>query len=490
MSAVTKQHAALTTGIEQLRTQFSGSLIAPGDPGYDAARAVWNGMIDKHPALIARCTGVADVAAAVNFARAQRLVVAVRGGGHNVAGLATCDDGIVIDLSPMKEVRVDAEMRVAYVQGGATWGNMDAATQRFGLAAPGGVFSETGVAGLTLGGGYGWLRGSYGLACDNLIAAEVVTADGRIVRADAQHNFDLLWGLRGGGGNFGIVTTFSYRLHPVGPDVMLVFVIHDGAGEKMKQGLEHYRRFCANAPDEASTIAVCGQVPPEPAYPAELHRRPFILFGGLYAGNPQEGERVLQPLRDFGTPLLDFSGVRPYVEAQRAWDADYPTGRRYYWKSANLMSLGDDAIACIAEHAHCQPSPFSTIDLWHIGGAVKRVGPDTSAFHGRQAAFMVSPEAGWEDNAEDQANIDWVRACIADIEQFSDGSRYLNFAGLYEEGDEMMQQSFGAQYERLARLKAKYDPANLFGLNQNIKPAAGNGEEGGASRRDNLGGHL
>ena len=316
----------------------------------------------------------------------------MRGGGHNVAGYATCDGGIVIDLSPMKEVRVDPAARVAHAQGGCTWGVVDAATQVYGLATPGGVVSDTGIAGLTLGGGYGWLRSKYGLSCDNLIAAEVVTADGRIVHADEHENFDLLWGLRGGGGNFGIVTTFSYRLHPVGPDVMFAFVIHDGAGEKMAQGLQFYREYCATVPDEASTIAVCGQVPPEPAFPAELHLRPFILFGGLYAGDPQEGQRVLQPLRDFGEPLLDFSGVRPYVEAQRAWDADYPAGRRYYWKSANVMSLDDDAIACIAEHAHRQPSPFSTIDVWHIGGAVKRVSPDASAFNGRQAAFLVSPE--------------------------------------------------------------------------------------------------
>ncbi len=459
--------------LQQFRHSLAGTLLTPGDPAYDSARAVWNGMIDKHPALIARCTCVADVVAAVNFARQQKLVIAVRGGGHNVAGHATCDDGIVIDLSPMQEVRVDAAAHVAHAQGGATWGVLDAATQRYGLAAPGGVFSDTGIAGLTLGGGYGWLRGKHGLSCDNLIAAEVVTADGRIVRADADQNPDLLWGLRGGGGNFGVVTTFSFRLHPVGPEVMLTFVIHDGAGEKMKQGLQFYRDFCATAPDAASTIAVCGQIPPEPAFPAELHMHPFLLFGGLYAGDAQEGARVLQPLRDFGEPLLDFSGVRPYVEAQRAWDADYPTGRRYYWKSTNLLSLDDAAITAIAAHAHRQPSPYSTIDLWHIGGAVKRVGPESSAFHGRHAAFLVSPEAGWEHAKDDDANLDWVRACIADLAPFTDGSRYLNFAGFLEEGDDAVRKSFGAQYERLAALKAKYDPENLFGLNQNIKPAGG-----------------
>ena len=472
MSVTIKALTSPMPEIEQLRSVFAGALIVPGDADYDAARSVWNGMIDKYPAAIARCTCTADVAAAVNFAREQQLVIAVRGGGHNVAGYATCDGGIVIDLSPMQEVRVDPAARVAHAQGGATWGVVDAATQVYGLAAPGGVFSDTGIAGLTLGGGYGWMRGLYGLSCDNLIAAEIVTADGRIVHASEGENFDLLWGLRGGGGNFGIVTTFSYRLHPVGPDVMLVFVIHDGTGEKMAQGLQFYREYCATVPDAASTIAVCGQVPPEHTFPAELHRHPFILFGGLYVGDPQEGQRVLQPLRDFGEPLLDFSGVRPYVEAQQAWDADYPKGRRYYWKSTNVMNLDDDAIDCIAEHAHRQPSPFSTIDIWHIGGAVKRVSPDTSAFYGRQAAYLVSPEAGWEHPEEDKANIDWVRACIGDVERFSDGSRYLNFAGLYEEGDEMMQKGFGPQYERLARLKAKHDPTNLFGLNQNIKPQA------------------
>ena len=253
-------------------------------------------------------------------------------------------------------------------------------------------------------------------------------------------------GAGGGGGNFGIVTTFSYRLHPVGPDVMFTFVLHDGAGEKMAQGLQFYRQFCATVPDEASTIAVCGQVPPDPAFPTELHLRPYILFGALYAGDAQEGQQVLRPLRDFGEPLIDFSGVRAYTEAQRAWDADYPAGKRYYWKSANVMSLDDDAIACIAEHAHRQPSPHSTIDVWHIGGAVKRVGPEASAFGGRQAAFIISPEGNWEHHEEDRANVDWVRAIVADMKPYSDGSSYLNFPGFYEEGDEMVQASFGPQY--------------------------------------------
>ncbi len=459
--------------IAQLRSIFSGALIAPGDTDYDVARAVWNGMIDKHPALIARCTCVADVVAAVSFAREEQLAIAVRGGGHHVAGHATCDGGIVIDLSPMKDIHVDPTARTTNAEAGCTWGELDAATQVYSLATPGGLVSDTGIAGLTLGGGYGWLRSKYGLSCDNLIAAEVVTANGRVVYADERQNQDLLWGLRGGGGNFGIVTSFTFRLYPVGPNVMFTFVLHDGMGEKMARGLQFYRDYCASVPDEASTIAVCGQVPPDPAFPAELHMHPFILFGALYAGDPQAGERVLQPLRDFDKPLLDFSGVRPYLEAQRAWDADYPAGKRYYWKSANVTRMDDDAIALIADHAHRQPSPHSTIDVWHIGGAVKRVGPEASAFNGRQAAFLVNAEANWEHHEEDQANIDWARVMVADMEPYSDGSRYLNFPGLYEEGDEMMKLGFGPQYARLAQLKAKYDPANLFGLNQNVKPQAG-----------------
>ena len=241
---------------------------------------------------------------------------------------------------------------------------------------------------------------------------------------------------------------------------------------RWRKGCSSIASFGATVPDVASTIAVCGQVPPDPAFPAELHLRPFILFGGLYAGDAQEGQQVLQPLRDFGAPLIDFSGVRPYTEAQRAWDADYPAGKRYYWKSTNVLSLDDDAITCIAEHAQRQPSPHSTIDVWHIGGAVKRVSPDASAFNGRQGAFIISPEGNWEHHEEDHTNIDWVRAIVADMQPYSDGSSYLNFPGFYEEGDEMMKMSFGPQYERLARLKAKYDPANLFGLNQNVKPLA------------------
>jgi FAD/FMN-containing dehydrogenase len=428
-------------------------------------------MIDRYPALIVRCAVVDDVVAAVNFAREQDLPLAVRGGGHNVAGHGTCDGGLVIDLQPMNTIEVDPIQRIARVGGGATWGQVDAATQAYGLATPGGVFSDTGVAGLTLGGGYGWLRNKFGLSCDNLIGAEVVTAAGEVIHVNEKQHADLLWGLRGGGGNFGVVTTFEYGLHPVGPDVMFVFTFHNGEGDNIRRSIQFYRDYSATAPDEVSTILACGVIPPDPhVFPPQIHGRPFVLFGGLYAGPPPPVRRALQTLLDFGEPLVDASGVMPYVEAQKMFDHDYPDGRRYYWKSLNLSHLDDEVIERIVAHARKQPSPFNTTDLWHIGGVVQRVGADESAFNGRQAAFLLSPEANWDDPADDDANITWLRTFIADMEKFSDGSRYLNFAGFQEEGDTMMRTSFGTQYKRLAALKAMYDPHNLFRLNQNIKP--------------------
>lgn len=459
--------------VRAFAARLGGQLIRPGDEAYDEARAVWNGMIDRYPALIARCAGVDDVVASVNFARENELPVAVRGGGHNVAGHGTCDGGLVIDLSLMKEVQVDPEARRAIAGGGATIADLDQATQTYGLAAPMGVVSETGIAGLTLGGGYGWLRNKYGLSCDNLISAEVVTADGRVIKASETENADLLWGLRGGGGNFGIVTAFEFRLYPVGPDVAFTFVFHDGRGENMKKAIQFYRDYSSTAPDEVSTLMATGIIPPHPElFPEAIHNRPFVLFGAMYAGPADEGQPVLQPLRDFGQPLIDFSNKMPYVEAQKVFDEDYPRGLRYYWKSLNLNRLDDEVIERIVKHARQQPSVFSTVDLWYIGGAVTRFDGQSSAFNGRQAAFLLSPEANWEEPADDQANITWLRDFIADMQEFSDGSRYLNFPGFQEEGDEMMRQAFGPQYRRLAALKAKYDPANFFSLNQNIKPAA------------------
>jgi FAD/FMN-containing dehydrogenase len=458
--------------VQVLAQQLRGELIRPDDARYQEARKVWNGMIDRYPALIARCAGVDEVIAAVTFAREHDLALAVRGGGHNVAGHGSCDGGLVVDLAPMKQIEVDPISRVAYVGGGATWGQLDAATQVYGLATPGGVFSGTGIGGLTLGGGFGWLRNKFGLSCDNLIAAEVVTASGQVLRASEAQNADLLWGLRGGGGNFGIVTSFEFRLHQVGPDVMFVFVFHDGSGEQMRQAIQFYRDYSASAPDEVSTLLVCGAISPDShVFPAALHGRPCVIFAGLYAGPIEAGRRALQPLRDFGEPLLDASGVMPYVAAQQMVDHSFPAGQRYYWKSLNLKGLDDAAIDRIVAHVRAQPSPLCSTDIWHVGGAIRRVSAEESAFHGREAAFLINPEAHWHNPADDDANLAWARGLIADLEEFSDGSRYLNFSGFQEEGEAMMRAAFGPQYGRLAALKAKYDPTNLFRLNQNIKPA-------------------
>ena len=454
-----------------LAQNFQGELIYPGDAAYDEARAIWNGMIDRHPALIARCATVADVQTAVKFARETGWPLSVRGGGHNVAGHAVNDNGLVIDLSLMNSVAVDSDAHLAYVGGGATIADLDKATQAFGLAAPMGVVSETGVAGLTLGGGFGHLRNKYGLSADNLVAANVVTADGQIVHASEQENSDLLWGLRGGGGNFGIVTQFVYQLFPIGPEVYFTAVFHHG--DSAEAGLKLYREFNAIAPDDVSTLAFLGVVPEgADPFPPEAHGERFIGFVSLYAGKPEDGEAIMRPLRKLSAePLADFSGVMPYVEAQQFFDEDYPAGElRYYWKSLNLLTLDDDAIARIIDHAYRQPSQHSTTDLWHIGGAIKRFSGEHGAFYGRHAAYILNPEANWEDEVDDNANISWVQTFIDEMAPFSDGSRYLNFAGFQEEGDAMMADAFGPQYERLAELKRKYDPTNLFRQNQNIKP--------------------
>lgn len=460
-----------TDQLQQLCTQFEGPIILPGDADYEEARKVWNGLIDKYPAVIVRPLHNADVVAAVNFARENDLLLSLRGGGHNVAGHATNDGGMVIDFTLMRHISVDPVKRTALAEGGVTWGELDAEAQRYGLATPGGVYSKTGIAGLTLGGGYGYLRNKYGLSCDNLIGAELITAGGEIIKVSETENSDLLWGLRGGGGNFGVVTSFEYQLHPVGPEVMMVFALHDTpTADDMARAIRLYRDFSLSAPDEVSTIMAIGQIPPDEHFPEELHGKRFTLLSGLYAGPVEEGKVILQPFLDFTEPLLDFSGVMPYVEAQQMFDEDYPDGLRYYWKSINLSELTEEAIAHIVKHARKQVSPFSTTDIWHIGGAVSRVSPEESAFYGRQSAFLLSPEANWIDAADDEANISWLRQFIAEMEAFSDGSRYLNFPGLYEEGSEMVCKSFGKHYERLTDLKRKYDPNNLFRVNQNIKP--------------------
>ncbi|ELZ23840.1 FAD linked oxidase [Haloterrigena salina JCM 13891] len=471
------QQTIPTEQIERFEAEFHGDLIRVDDADYDDARSVWNGMIDKRPSLIARCRGVGDVISAVTFARDHDLLVAVRGGGHNVAGTAVCDDGLVIDLSEMRGVWVDPDTRTARVQAGATWADVDHETQAFGLATPGGAVSETGVAGLTLGGGIGHLRCKHGLTCDNLVSANLVTADGEYLTASEDENPDLFWGLRGGGGNFGVVTGFEFDLHPVGPDVAICLVFY--SGDRTVEVLKAYRDYVADAPPEVSLLTLSGVMPDEDLFPADAVYESKIAIAGCYAGSVADGERALAPLREIDEPIADFSGPMPYVELQQLFDEDYPDGMRYYWKSLYLDGLPESAVDRIAYWSDVAPSPLSTVDVWQLGGAITQVGVEDSAFAGRHAPFLLGVEANWERPADDDANVEWVRDCLEDMRQFSDGSVYLNFPGFLEEGDEMMRTTFGPTYERLVALKDEYDPTNLFSLNQNVAPSESARADGG-----------
>ena len=462
-----------TTVVEEsvvagLQSQLRGEVLQPGDESYDEARKVWNGMIDKKPALIVRCASADDVAAVVSFAREKGILLAVRGGGHNVAGTAVADGGLVVDLSPMKGVHVDPERHAVRAEGGVTIGELDVETQKFGLATPMGVVSETGIAGLTLGGGLGWLRRKYGLSSDNLVSVDIVAADGRYLTASETQNPDLFWGIRGGGGNFGVITSFEYRLYPVGPEVMFCFVVYPG--DRAKEVLRFCEEYVAQASDEVSPLGVLGRVPHDELFPEEWHGKPYAAILAMYSGSVEEGERVLQPLRDLGDPIADLSEPMPYTEAQKLLDEDYPEGGRYYWKSVNLNGLGDEEIEHLMAHAATAPSDHSTIDVWYQGGAMNRVGAEETAFGDRSAPYLLGIEGNWEESHEDEANVAWVRGCVADMQRFSDGGMYLNFPGFLEEGQGLMRDAYGENYERLVALKNQYDPANLFRLNQNIEP--------------------
>jgi FAD/FMN-containing dehydrogenase len=456
--------------VERFRGGLRGELLRSGDNAYEQARKVWNGLIDKRPALIARCAGVGDVIDSVNFARDNDVILAVRGGGHNVAGNAVCDGGLVIDLSPMKGVRVDPQRRTVRAESGATLGDLDRETQVFGLATPMGVVSETGIAGLTLGGGIGWLRRKYGLSSDNLLSVDVVSADGRFVTASETENAELFWGIRGGGGNFGVVTSFEYRLHPVGPEVMFCFVLYPG--ERAKEVLSFCEQYVAETPDEVSPVGALGRVPPVELFPERWHGEPYIAVASMHAGEAKEGERMLRPLRELGGAIADLSARMPYTEAQRILDEDYPYGWRYYWKSQNISGLGEEVIDRLMDHAEAAPSEHSTIDVWYQGGAMSRVSAGESAFGDRSAPILLGVEANWEDPQDDEANISWVRGCVSDMQRFSDSGSYLNYPGFYEEGDQLIRKAFGENHERLVELKNEYDPTNLFRLNQNIRPSA------------------
>jgi hypothetical protein len=458
----------VTAALAELAPDFRGELLRPGDGGYDAARRVWNGMIDRRPGLIARCTGVGDVQAAIRVAREQRLLVAVRGGGHNVAGNAVCDDGLVIDLSPLKGIFVDPSSRTARVQGGVTLGELDRETQRFGLATTGGLISTTGVAGLTLGGGLGWLARKFGTACDNLLSAQVVTPAGEIVTASESENPDLFWGLRGGGGNFGIVTTFEYRLHRVGPEVLAGAVFHPL--ERGEAVLRFFHDFAREAPDELTAIAQVFTAGPAPFLPPETEGRRLVAIGVCWAGDLDEGERVLAPLRSSGSPLADVIGPIPYTALQSGSDPAFPAGRHNYWKSSYLNEISDGAIAAALEYAERMPSPHSVFYVEHLEGAIGRVSPEETAFAHRDAAFDFNALAVWEDPSDTDENVAWARGFWEAMQPHAGRGVYVNNLGV--EGQDRVREAYGeATYARLAALKDRFDPENLLRLNQNVEPS-------------------
>jgi FAD/FMN-containing dehydrogenase len=453
-------------GIDDLATSFGGALIRPDDGDYEAQRRIWNASIDRRPALIARCAGVADVIAAVRFARDHEQLVAVRSGRHSYPGLGVCDGGMVIDLGQMKGIRVNPETRTGRAQAGVLLGELDREAQAFGLAVPAGIVTHTGLAGLTLGGGIGWLERKHGLTIDQLESVDVVTAEGEFVTADDDDNADLFWGVRGGGGNFGIVTEFEFRLNPIGPMVLAGPVMW--AIEDSPQVLRFYREWAEEVPDELTTIVTHRRVPPLPAMPDELHGRHVVIVGICYAGPIDKGERVVKPLREFGSPLLDGCAPMLFTKHQGALDASFPHGWWYYIRSCNLAELTDEVIDILVDHGQRIVSPLTVFSIYHLGGAVARVGEDETAFGARDAGHTVNVIGitrtgdGFEEERE------WARGLWTALQPHHQNV-YVSF--LMEEGDDRIRDAYGAsKYDRLKALKRKYDPDNFFRLNQNIRP--------------------
>lgn len=452
--------------LEALRRSFRGDLIGAGDPGYEEQRRVWNGSIDRRPALIARCTGVADVIAAVRFARERGLLLAVRCGGHSFPGLCTCDSGMLVDLGPMKGIRVDPVTGTVRAQAGVLLGELDRETQAFGLAVPAGIVTHTGLAGLTLGGGIGWIMRRHGLTIDQLVSVDLVTAEGEFVKASERENADLFWGVRGGGGNFGIVTEFEFRAVPLGPQVMAgpVFWAMEDAPSVMR----FYRDWIADAPDELMTIVVQRRAPALPAVPADLVGKQVIAVVACYSGSVEDGERVLRPMKSFGSPVLDLCMPKPFLVHQGMFDPSFRRGCWYYVRSCDVGGLEDGVIDAMAEFGRRITSPITSIALWQMGGAVARVGDDDTAFHGRTAGFTFNINGNTETGEGFEAERQWARDYWTALEPYHT-SVYVNF--LMEEGEERVKQAYGAaKYERLKTLKRKYDPSNFFRVNQNIRP--------------------
>ena len=457
--------------LEAFGAQFSGDLLTAGHAGYDAKRTVWNKMIDKKPGVIAVCSGVADVIKAVNFARENHLLVAVRGGGHSVAGYSVSDGGMVIDLSQMKSVRVDPETRTATVEGGATWLDVDRETQAFGLACAGGVVSDTGVGGLTLNGGLSWMRRNVGMSIDNLIGADMVLADGRFVHVSEDEHPDLFWAIRGGGGNFGIVTAFEFQLQELGPEVMFVACMYPR--EAAHEVMEFWVDFTSKAPKKITSDCIHWAVPAHPAFPEELHGRPVTVLAGMYAGPAEEGQKALQPLREVTTPVLDLSNVYPYQAVQQMFDPFLQKNTlQSYWKSLYLPGLPEGTRNRIISWAERLPAPQSLISIRHLGGALSEVPTGATAFGDRSGQFLLSIDTMWLDPEDDEANKQWTRNFFYDMKTGTNGQTYFNFTAIDGGEANLLPDSYGPNYERLVAVKTKYDPDNFFRLNANIRPKA------------------
>ena len=456
----------IRANVESLKKKVKGQVMLPGDPNYDEVRKIWNAMIDRRPAVIIRCAEAADVAHSTAFARENKLEFSVRGGGHNIAGSALVDNGLMIDLSTMKNVRVDSQKKRAYVEPGATLHDFDTAVQAHGLATPVGINSTTGIAGLTVGGGFGWLTRKYGMTVDNLISADVITADGSRKKASEDENPDLFWAIRGGGGNFGIVTQFEFKLHPVGPEVFAGLVVY--SLDQAKQVLDRYRRFVASAPEELSVWVVLRKAPPLPFLPEDVHGKEVIVLANFYAGDPATGEKLIAPLREFGKVLGEHTGAMPYVQWQQAFDPLLTPGARNYWKSHNLSELSDGVIQTMIDYAGKLPSPQCEIFIGLLSGAANRVPPDAMASGNRDARFVVNVHARWDTANEDTRCIEWARSFFKESAPFASQGAYVNF--MTEEEVERVAAAYGANYNRLVQIKKKYDPENVFRVNQNIKP--------------------
>ena len=453
--------------IESLKSKIRGQVVQPTDSSYDQVRQIWNAMIERRPALIVRCAEAGDVPHAIAFARENGLEVSIRGAGHNIAGNALCDNGLLIDFSTMRNVRVDVAKKRAYVEPGAILADFDEAAQSHGLATPLGINSTTGVAGLTLGGGFGWLTRKYGITVDNLVSVEVVTANGKRIRASENENADLFWALRGGGGNFGVATQFEFKLHEVGPEILAGLIVFPF--DQAKQVLTQYREFVDSAPEELNVWAILRKAPPLPFLPGHVHGQEVIVLVTFYLGDAAHGRKLIEPLLHFGTPHGEHIGVQPYTQWQKAFDPLLTPGARNYWKSHNFTELKDGALDSMIEFAGKLPSPQCEIFIGLIAGAANSVAADATAFRHRDAKFVLNVHGRWAEKTDDERCIAWARAFFQASAPYASAGAYVNFMTA-EEGDRVAA-AYGANHDRLAQIKKRYDPDNLFHLNQNIKPS-------------------